>query len=205
MLVIAMILQSFDVKLDNPNYQLKIKQSLTIKPDDLYIRVTPRKQLDATAIDGLIHSGPNGNLESSLAHRRKPQTNGSASSASSESKPMTILYGSNTGTCQAFARQLSSQAMSHGFNAEVMDMDSATGLIPKGHPVIVITSSYEGLPPENAARFFEWLQGLQEPLTDVQYTVFGCGHSETVQALTRESADRSQGTGLVPSIAFRSS
>jgi cytochrome P450 / NADPH-cytochrome P450 reductase len=179
MLVMAMILQSFDVKLDDPNYELKIKQSLTIKPDDLYIRVTPRKRLDATAVDKLIHTGANGHGTADLSDRSRAHANGSASLGHSTAKPITILYGSNTGTCQAFAQQVSSQATARGFSPRVVNMDSATNAVPTSHPTVFISSSYEGLPPENAARFVEWLQSLQgEIMTDVQYTVFGCGHSE---------------------------
>jgi hypothetical protein len=36
----------------NPNYQLKIKQTLTVKPDDFFMHVTPRKGRDANMILG---------------------------------------------------------------------------------------------------------------------------------------------------------
>jgi hypothetical protein len=36
----------------NPNYQLKIKQTLTVKPDDFFMHVTPRKGRDAETILG---------------------------------------------------------------------------------------------------------------------------------------------------------
>ncbi len=179
MLVLAMVLQNFDVQLDDPNYTMKIKQNLTIKPDDLYIRVSPRKNMEAADIDKMIHSKVAGVGLGSLPNRTKASEHASTSSAPSTAKPMTILYGSNTGTCQAFAQRLASNAASHGFQAKVADMDSATDCLPKGSPVIIITSSYEGQPPDNAARFTEWLQGRESgSLTGVEYTVFGCGHSK---------------------------
>lgn len=42
-LVLGMILQYFDLE-DHANYQLKIKESLTLKPDGFTIRVRPRKK-----------------------------------------------------------------------------------------------------------------------------------------------------------------
>jgi len=36
----------------NPNYQLKIKQTLTVKPDDFFMHVSPRKGRDANMILG---------------------------------------------------------------------------------------------------------------------------------------------------------
>jgi len=46
------IFQSFDLSSHNPNYQLKIKQTLTVKPDEFYMHVTPRKGRDANMILG---------------------------------------------------------------------------------------------------------------------------------------------------------
>ncbi|KAK5235129.1 hypothetical protein LTR47_003965 [Exophiala xenobiotica] len=194
MLVLAMILQNFDVQLDDPNYTMKIKQNLTIKPDDFYIRVTPRKNMEAADIDKMIHSKISSVGIGSLPDRTKASENISTSFAPSTArKPMTILYGSNTGTCQAFAQRLASNAVSHGFQAKVADMDSATDSLPRGSPVIIITSSYEGQPPDNAARFIEWLQGCESgSQTGVEYTVFGCGH--------RKSGDWSQTFHRIPKL-----
>lgn len=51
--------------------------------------------------------------------------------------------------------------------------------VPKDEPVVFITASYEGQPPDNAAHFFEWLSALKEnELEGVNYAVFGCGHRE---------------------------
>ncbi|KAK4947860.1 hypothetical protein LTR10_013368 [Elasticomyces elasticus] len=186
MLVMAMVLQSFDVKLDDPKYTLKIKQNLTIKPDDLYVRVTPRKNMDATTVDRVIHNKTRVGGINGVAHATELRGDVPRPTSSATTKPMTILYGSNTGTCQAFAQRLASNAASRGFQANVMDMDSATEAIPKGSPVVVITASYEGQPPDNAARFIEWLQGCKEgSLAGVEYTVFGCGHRDWSQTFHR--------------------
>jgi len=37
---------------NNPNYQLKIKQTLTVKPHEFYMHVTPRKGRDVDMILG---------------------------------------------------------------------------------------------------------------------------------------------------------
>jgi flavodoxin len=189
MLVLAVILQNFDVTFDDPNYKPVVKQALTIKPGDLYIRVKPRAGTDATAVDHRIHSEVVKDVQTAPI---------SVNGAQSEAKnPMAILYGSNTGTCQAFAQRLASEAGSRGFHAEVSDLDSATNAIPKGCPVVVITSSYEGQPPDNAARFIEWLSSCKPgSLTDVQYTVFGCGHRKYFATTVKQNVNTSQTTGV---------
>ena len=99
-------------------------------------------------------------------------------------KPMTILYGSNTGTCESLAQTLASGASGRGYNASVKTMDSSSGKIPKDQPVVVVTASYEGQPTDNAVYFMEWLQGLEgSQLQGVKYTVFGCGHRKSSQSM----------------------
>jgi cytochrome P450/NADPH-cytochrome P450 reductase len=94
-------------------------------------------------------------------------------------KPMHIFYGSNTGTCEAFARRLADDASGYGFEAQTTSLDSATQNIPKDDPVVFITASYEGQPPDNAAHFFEWLSKLDgKSLEGTNYATFGCGHRE---------------------------
>jgi cytochrome P450/NADPH-cytochrome P450 reductase len=46
------IFQSFDMRPHNPQYQLRIKQTLTVKPDEFFMNVTPRKGRDADMILG---------------------------------------------------------------------------------------------------------------------------------------------------------
>lgn len=175
-MVVAIILQNFDVQLDDPGYQMRIKQTLTVKPKDFYIKATLRNGANPTKLDGALHNPTKSNgtlVEHSVAKKNKAALSGS------DPKPMTILYGSNTGTCQAFAQRLASDAVPRGFNASIMEMDSAMGKIPNDQPVIIITPSYEGQPADNAARFVEWLESLKgDELEGVNYAVFGCGHSK---------------------------
>jgi cytochrome P450 / NADPH-cytochrome P450 reductase len=170
MLVLALILQNFDLELWDPKYVPVIKQTLTIKPDNLYIRATLRKGRDISHLGG-----------SPAATKEQTPVNGAHTNGTNGTgtKPMTVLYGSNTGTCQALAQKVSAAASSRGFHVDVKTMDSATNDLPKDHPVIVITSSYEGQPPDNAAKFVAWLKSLRPgSLSGVEYTVFGCGHRD---------------------------
>ena len=172
-LALAMILQNFDLKLEDPSYQLRIKQTLTIKPDKLDVRASLRSGLTATELDRRIHSG--------ITNRKV--NNAPASSDSSDTTPakgeLTILYGSNTGTCQALASKLASESSSYGITPSVHPMDDLVNKLPTTSPTIIITASYEGEPPDNAVHFVEWMQSLQaQELEGVKYAVFGCGHSD---------------------------
>ena len=91
--------------------------------------------------------------------------------------PMLILYGSNSGTCEALAYSMANTASGRGYDPEVRTLDEVTGKVPNDRPVFIATASYEGQPTDNAVHFVEWLGGLEnKELEGVRYAVFGCGN-----------------------------
>ena len=102
--------------------------------------------------------------------------------AGSQKSKAIVAYGSNAGTCKAFAEDLQTNAPEFGFEVSIMTLDQATENIPKGIPFVVITSSYEGKPPDNAKKFVSWLEANNSgsALDGVQYALFGVGNSEWV-------------------------
>ena len=142
------------------------------------IRAKLRNGVDATSLDMLMSSGEG----PKPAHENGKRLVGGVSGEN----PMTILYGSNTGTCEALAQRLAVDATAHGYKASVESLDSAARSVPKSQPVIVITASYEGQPPDNARRFIESISELNDDdLEGVNYAVFGCGHRDWVPTFHR--------------------
>lgn len=184
LLVIAMLLQNFDFEFDDPNYTLALKQTLTVKPANFKVRAIPRDGLRATELGHRL-AGTTAPVKSGPA-----ATKNAASAASTDAgEPMSIYYGSNSGTCQSMAERLAANAFSHGFRARTVDgLDNATDNLPKNEPVVIITASYEGQPPDNAARFVSWLESLrngEQSLREVSYAVFGCGHHDWASTFHR--------------------
>ncbi|KAI0901177.1 cytochrome P450 [Annulohypoxylon nitens] len=183
-LAIAMLLQTFNFVVDDPSYSLALKQTLTIKPKGFRMRATIR--------DGLTPS----HLEHRLAGKELLSESISSlsvkdsakSTTAGGGKPMTVLYGSNSGTCESFANRVASDASSHGFSVSKIDiLDTANGNLPKGQPVVIVTPSYEGQPPDNAAHFVSWIESIKDKkaLEGVHYTVFGVGHHDWAQTFHR--------------------
>jgi cytochrome P450/NADPH-cytochrome P450 reductase len=173
-MVMAMLLQNFDFQLDDTAYKLRIKQTLTIKPDNFKMRATLRHNMDTKVLEKVLRgaAAPHSDISTISKELRNANISG-------DTKPMTILYGSNTGTCMTFAQRLAYRAAGYGFKSTVMEMNAAINNLPKSQPVIVITASYEGEPPDNAAQFVAWVQKLEPlSLTGVEYAVFGCGHGD---------------------------
>ena len=170
----ALVLQSFNFTLDDPSYEMRVKQTLSIKPDGFYMRAALRDGLTATGLQNLLTSSSD-DVHSAVENGLRRRDTGLG-----EGKPMTILYGSNTDTCQALAQKLSVEARRHGYNADVRELNAAVGVLPKDQPIAIITASYEGQPPDNADQFVAWLETMTagSNFDGVQYAVFGCGHSD---------------------------
>jgi cytochrome P450/NADPH-cytochrome P450 reductase len=181
LLIVAMLLQNFNFELDNPSYDLRIKQTLTIKPKDFQMRATLRHDVDPTQLSIALGGAP---TETAAGSRdRKPKV---AVPVDGKLKPMHIFYGSNTGTCEVFARRLADDATAYGYAAKISSLDSAKENIPKQDPVVFISASYEGQPPDNAAHFFQWLSELKgSDLDGVNYAAFGCGHHDWASTFYR--------------------
>lgn len=180
LLVMAVLLQNFNFVLD-PGYVFGVKQTLTIKPKDMHMRAILRDNLNPTSLQYRL---------AGMVGQTKGAAKASAASVEDSGAgghPVTILYGSNSGTCEALAQRVATDAPAHGFRASKIDcLDSAKGSLPKDQPVVIITASYEGQPPDNAGHFVAWIQDSEaEALKGVNYTVFGCGHKDWVQTYHR--------------------
>lgn len=186
-LALGMILKHFEM-IDHHNYQLKIKETLTLKPDDFSIRVKQREGVQHASMpshqrmvaEETVTPGPNAgeHLKTGVVTR----TDAASSS-------LLVLYGSNLGTAEGIARELANTARSFGVNAEVASLHESIGKLPKEGAVIIVTASYNGKPPRNAAQFVKWLEEVEDgELEGVQYAVFGCGDrnwSNTYQNVPR--------------------
>ncbi|MFQ6321105.1 bifunctional cytochrome P450/NADPH--P450 reductase CypB [Bacillus halotolerans] len=173
-MVLGLVLKHFEL-MNHTGYELKIKEALTIKPDDFKITVKPRKMVQMNV-------------------QKKEQTGTAHETKENETKPkhgtpLLVLYGSNLGTAEGMAGELAAYGRRLGFTAETAPLDDYIGKLPSQGAVVIVTASYNGAPPDNAAGFVEWLGELEEgQLKDVSYAVFGCGNrswASTYQRIPR--------------------
>ena len=103
--------------------------------------------------------------------------------------PLLILFGSNTGSSEAFAQRLAGEAAGQGYAARIAPLDDYAGKLPTEGATVILASSYEGQPPDNARQFVSWLDtGDKLSLAGTRYTVFGCGNRQwarTYQAVPK--------------------
>ncbi|MEV2266757.1 bifunctional cytochrome P450/NADPH--P450 reductase [Nonomuraea africana] len=182
-LVLALLVHRFRL-VDHDDYQLAIKETLTLKPDGFTLRVAPRTPAPRRAATQDVDTGaPRGTVATGTA--------------------ITVLHGSTMGTCAGIAHDLAGQGRAYGFGATVASLDQAKGGLPAtGEPVVIVTASYNGRPTDDAGAFVEWLTGLEPGSLDgVRYALLGVGDrnwSATYQRIPTLVDDRLRAAGAVP-------
>lgn len=92
---------------------------------------------------------------------------------------LSVYFGSNMGTCEEISNALCDEANRMGFDTSLDPLDdaSSTGLSRECINVIV-TSTYNGQPPDNAKKFAGYLKTLQPgSLSGVKVAICGVGNS----------------------------
>jgi NADPH-ferrihemoprotein reductase len=98
--------------------------------------------------------------------------------------PLTIVWGSQTGTAEGFAGELMRDARRRGFNARSIDIEEYDHeeLCDETNPIVLLMATNgEGEPTDNAIPFYQWAnseeRGVAE-LGDVKYAVFALGNTQ---------------------------
>jgi Flavodoxin len=87
----------------------------------------------------------------------------SAGTVTDQRRPLTILYGSETGNSATVARTLATYLGECGHRASLHDMaDYKVRQVGTEKDLLIVTSTYgEGEPPQAAAAFFEFVEGTE--------------------------------------------
>ena len=178
-LVLGMVMQRFKL-IDSMNYQLKIKETLTLKPDGFRIKVRERTNAERTIV-----------LKQEVKPVAVPVKVVKPATVKQHHTPLLVLFGSNLGTAEDIAHRIAEDGEARGFSSSVAALDDYTNNLPHEGALVVVSASYNGTPPDNAGKFCSWIKETDLPadaFRDVRYTVFGCGNREwasTFQAIPR--------------------
>ncbi|MCE0762970.1 cytochrome P450 [Pseudonocardia kujensis] len=169
-LVLGMMLQRFELE-DHLDYQLHTKTTLTVKPDEFRILVRPREGRALRAAPVATGTGATAAQEAVPVGAPEPLV-------TKHGTPLAVLFGSNLGTAEALATTLAGEGAVRGFDVTLGPLDDHVGGLPEKGAAVVVSSSYNGTPPDNAAAFSEWLAGPDARVPGTAFAVFGCGDSE---------------------------
>ena len=99
-------------------------------------------------------------------------------------RPLTILFGSQTGTAEGLAKRASKEAGRRGFAATVVDMaQTSAAQLAQCSAALLITSTYgDGAPPDNAKALHAELASDSAPsLAPLHFSVCAIGDSNYAQ------------------------
>ncbi|EJT49272.1 cytochrome P450 [Trichosporon asahii var. asahii CBS 2479] len=177
-LAVALIVNRFDLTMADPEYDLAIKQTLTIKPKDFNIIAHPRKNKNQSLLSELLAGGTASTKNDKVDTASHQQ---SSAAVAKNGEKMYVYYGSNSGSCEGLAREVAAEAKAKGFDVTLGELDTActSGKLPTDGPVVIVTASYEGQPTDNARIFVEALKNLPDGSEKgVKYCVMGAGHHD---------------------------
>ena len=104
---------------------------------------------------------------------------------SAHGTPLLVLYGSNGGSTHAFAQQFCMRAQALGFKpclSPMNDMCELSAVAKASKCVVLLSATYNGLPPDQAGTFMAALKVAEsshaQPFRDVAYAVFGAGNTD---------------------------
>ena len=107
-----------------------------------------------------------------------PASGAVAASPANQIEPLSILFGSQTGTAEKLAKRIAKEAGKRGFAPTVHDLAkfSATQLAAESRVLLVASTFGDGEPPDNAKQFWESLRGAGVPRLDqTRFSVLGLG------------------------------
>ncbi|MEH0841192.1 cytochrome P450 [Micromonospora sp. CPCC 205711] len=188
-LALALLLQNFAI-IDQNDYQIKVKETLTRKPDNFMVRVRSRQ--------------PYERFDTEV--RAVPESPAAAAAVNVVGVTLRVAYGSNLGASEDLARQLAGRAEQSGFDTTVLTLDELADNPPTDGILVVVTPSYNGKAPDNAQRFdaLAAAGGLTaDSMSKVRFAVLGNGNTHwlTYQAFPKrvEAALLAAGaTSIVP-------
>ncbi len=165
-LALAMLLQEFAIS-DPHSYKLRIKETLSIKPDEFYMRVrlrAPHERLSVAAAEARVEETP-------------------VASVSGTGQRFAVIYGSSLGTARDIAEEIAERANLDGFETIVRSMDESFkgGATPEDKVIVVVTATYNGRAPDTALAVEKALDAGAfdgADWTGARFAVLGIGNSQ---------------------------
>ncbi|KAI9222419.1 cytochrome P450 [Blastocladiella britannica] len=190
---IATLIRRFTFGYDGPVPAPYDPQSLTTRPRDLHISFHARHLAASPHQHDIAQYAMARTTENTISTEllAAGAALGGAETKDLSLQTLTVVWGSNMGTSQEFALQVVSIAKRfHIANVHSMSLDEWVATVGEGNgcgpaessALIIITSTYNGMPPDNAREAARWFKAQPSAsttgLTGLPFAVFGCGNKQ---------------------------
>lgn len=164
--------------IDSQHYVLRWEGPLSRRPVGFCLDVVSRTPDDRRSVAVEVSAKP-------TERHKSPITQGTT---------LAVLFGSNLGTCRALATQLAEEATDMGCTVTLGPLDDAVGGLPDADATLIITSSYNGQPTDDARAFLAWLSSDDATLRGrPNVAILGVGDrnwADTYQAVPKRIEER---------------
>ncbi|WP_329399212.1 cytochrome P450 [Streptomyces lydicus] len=158
--------------IDHGDYRLRIKETLTLKPEGFTLTLAARTPADRAAVRTALAVLPG----TAAGAAGAPAADDGLPTRVPQGTGLLLLHGSNYGTCREFAERLADEATGLGFAADVAPLDAYAGQLPGDRPVVIVAASYNGQPTDDAAAFVQWLKTAPDAAAaGLPFAVLGVG------------------------------
>jgi len=126
----------------------------------------------------------NGFLAGLFAHEPANVDGSAGSQDPVGTAPLSVVFGSQTGTAETLARRVAAEADRRGFRSRVIDAGAATKVDWAAETqLLVVMSTYgDGDMPDNARTFWDWLQtDAAKAMAHLRFSVLALGDSNYEQ------------------------
>lgn len=171
-MVLARLCQRYRFHFYDKNYQLKHLYNLSLKPKNFDICIEKR----------IEEKGEKAKEPPITTEQPLVEINLGAE----KSIPLLFLYGSNMGHCQEITHKLVQQLQCKGLHLQIKELDAQVDMPWEAKYIIIVTSTYNGTPPDNGVKFEKWLQNLDNsPFADLNFSVLGVGNKQWHETFQR--------------------
>lgn len=165
-LALALILQRFALS-DPHDYRLDIKETLTLKPDNFYLRARRRQ--------------PHERLSVNPETVRGAEDTANLDAIEGQGESFVVAWGSSLGSARDIAEEIASRAESLGFSSQCIPLDELADTLPGTGKLVVVTATYNGYAPDSAKIMEQRI--LEQAFAEVKhselaYAVLGCGNTQ---------------------------
>jgi cytochrome P450/NADPH-cytochrome P450 reductase len=166
-IAMAMMLRRFSIS-DPHSYKLTIKETLSIKPDDFWMRIRLRQPHERLQLASAVP---------------EPANDATIGSVAGTGQQFAVLYGSSLGTARDIAEEIAERARLDGFEVVVRSMDESFkgGAAPQDKVIVIVTATYNGRAPDSAVEVERALDaGLFDSAdwSGARVAVLGVGNSQ---------------------------
>ncbi|PWK31950.1 bifunctional cytochrome P450/NADPH--P450 reductase [Cupriavidus plantarum] len=198
-LALALMLRNFALS-DPHDYQFRLKETLTIKPDNFVLRARRRRPHERLVVVGTTPA------QAAAVAPTQVRGNG---------QRLSVLCASSLGTARELAEQIHAGAVASGFEATLRNLDDAVGDLPTEGIAVVVAATYNGRAPDSGRRFEAMLDAddtaddtaddaarylAEGGARGLRLALLGCGNSQwaTYQAFPRRVFDFFVAAGATP-------